>query len=541
MPILVSIPPPKKKNSNFIHNTSSVTSNCFGFSLTDTNCTQKNNIPSIKIPDKIEKEFQESVRNRSIIETRGGVTDSYREHSLTEPEKEFYPKLKRIDFYKGKWLQRGEEYVKEAVFSVGEIDQRTLDGISKDEILHFSDNQRYKAIVGQAGSGKTTLMKRLARDVIKGKLLIKNGNKEPFQPGVVHYLNIRDIPVTGEEMKTITPCDLLFSKVMANVKKCTITHGFEWLQTTNEGAVFFFDGLDQAPWGLENDSNQMRYEDEANTATIMMNLFKGNLFPNVLIVVSSREHTFSPLKGNLRPHEFIGLAGFTMDNRKEIFIELAGEDGERLWDLMCKKSPALIPLGSIPIFLVFIVIVYKFDPENPPDTMTGVMIKILQIFLQSDHAHERKNIVGILNGLKKMSFRGTKEKRVLFTQEDLKEFNLIVNSVSDLVVLVPGSTLLGRNLMEGHYRLFFCHQSIQEMLTALNIIEMSRETFTEFVTKSSSENHWSVVRRFLCGVLLNEETYNDATVDLIKGWYFVRTLCDCLIKMSKFFFALSSH
>lgn len=78
--------------------------------------------------------------------------------------------------------------------------------------------------------------------------------------------------------------------------------------------------------------------------------------------------------------------------------------------------------------------------------------------------------------------------------------------------------------MEGHYRLFFCHQSIQEMLTALCIIEKDLEEFQQFVCNKLHQSKWSVVRRFVCGVLLNEGAYNDAKGDLIIGQFKLKDL-----------------
>lgn len=216
----------------------------------------------------------------------------------------------------------------------------------------------------------------------------------------------------------------------------------------------------------------------------------------------------------------IGLAGLTIEDRRQVFIQLVGPDGDDLWNLLLSRSPSVVLLCSVPLFLVFIAIVYKSNPTNPPSTMSGVMISILEIFLQSEHTREREHIIQTIEKLRALSFESMKQGKILFTVDDLKEFDLLPKSVCDLVAYVPGKTVLGQYLMEGHYRLYFCHQSIQEMLAALSIIESDLSSFQLFVEENLHKPHWSIVRRFVCGVLLNHETFTNADNIIPEGILF---------------------
>lgn len=233
------------------------------------------------------------VRTRQQI--KGGVTSSYRRQRLIEPTQEFTPQMKVIDFYGG-CLAKGSrrvEYVKEEAFTSKYSKSKEGDYGNMEEILCFKDDERKKMIVGQAGSGKTTLMKRIARGILdKGWTTFKSDCSYPVS--FVHFLRIRDIPVC----EAITPGELLFGKVMSDVSDKALEQGFQWLCKNQRKAIIFLDGLDEARWTLQSGHNKMRYEDKASTSAVMANIIEGNLLPNIVIIMSSREHAVSPLTGD---------------------------------------------------------------------------------------------------------------------------------------------------------------------------------------------------------------------------------------------------
>nr|XP_039262562.1 uncharacterized protein LOC120338712 [Styela clava] len=208
----------------------------------------------------------------------------------------------------------------------------------------------------------------------------------------------------------------------------------------------------------------------------------------------------------LRPPLIIALAGLERDDTKKLFTAVVGETGEESWNKMTFQSPALVPLSSVPLFLIFNAIVHKSNPENLPNTMTDVMTKVLHIFMRSSHTQEKKSIEIILHNLMKMSFEATREKRVIFNNTDLKNAGLTKEMVRDLIIEVPGgSSLLNQHLLEGDTLMFFSHQILQEMLAALYIANMDLATFQAFVTNEIHKDHWSVVLRLLCGTVFDQK------------------------------------
>nr|XP_039258628.1 uncharacterized protein LOC120335211 [Styela clava] len=465
------------------------------------------------------RKFINHFNNRTWEQTKVNITENYKEAKLNEPDFEVNPQIRKVpDFYRGEMAPKVTEYKIETEFTVKKSD--IGEPISLDVFVEYLSNKEYRYIVilGHAGSGKSTIMKRLARSLIVANKLVEQaqiseglrirlfgstGRRFKF----IHHLNIKDIPFLqgNKAEEAISPCELLFGKTAFGLATQDVGEGYEWLQENQSMCILFLDGLDQATWNLLGKYNKMKYTDKSSTATIMWNLITGNLFPRLTIVISSREHRIAPLPLELRPQFITALAGFTRDEIERLFIAVVGDDGEKAWEKLTRQSPALIPLSSVPLFLIFNAIVCKFNPEKLPGTMTEVMLRILHIFMRSDHTHERKRIEEILPNLMEMSFEGTKKKRVIFTTNDLTKFQLQSDKVRDIIIKVPGKNMFNQHLMEGDHLMFFSHQVLQEVLSALYISNMDFTTFRTFIETEFRDDHWAVVRHLLGGIILNPD------------------------------------
>nr|XP_039248890.1 uncharacterized protein LOC120326636 [Styela clava] len=467
--------------------------------------------------------FQKTVCKRAWKQSIGRVTETYKEQKLTEPTFEVYPKIKRITrFYHGEMAPKQTEYRKEAGFSALQEHVTEGVGVSLQELIEtFNDETvRHIELVGQAGSGKTTMMDRMVRDVISSSGLtskwysptglFKKFFKNRFK--LVYFVNIRDLV----DSDAISAQDLLFGNVITDLDGNTIVDGYQWVIDNQEDVIFFFDGLDQAPWTLQECHQKIKHGEKASTATVMSNVISGHLFPRVKIVMSSREHCIAPLTGKLRPDLIYALTGLSPDDAKDLFVALLGDIGQQQWDKTSSSAPLLIPLFSVPVFLMFNAIVQAYDLDNTPDTMTGVMLHILQILIESEHIREKIKIAEILHQLQKIAFTGTSEKRVVFESKELKDNGIDTETIRDIVIKVPGNSMFRQNLLDGQYRFFFSHQTIQEILAALYVCEMNLPEFEDFVHNSLHRDHWSVVRRFVCGNLLNDTLAKDEFGQLLK-------------------------
>nr|XP_039262306.1 uncharacterized protein LOC120338386 isoform X2 [Styela clava] len=479
-----------------------------------------------KVSRKIHKgrrvrKFIDYFNKRSWKETEVKVAENYKK--LNEPDFEVHPKLKKVSyFYEG---QMAAEYKKEKEFAVTERSEEIGEVTTMNELVQQLSNGscKYIAITGQAGSGKTTIMKRMSRRVVVANDLVKEArkakgtfSKEKCKFKFVHHFGFKDMPVSyaARPEEALSPCDLLFGKIAHGFTKLGLEDGYEWLIEHDSECIFFFDGLDQAMWDLHGNHNKMNYFDKSSTTTIIYNILTGNLFPGAKIVISSHEHKIASLPSELRPSFITALTGLDQEDTKKLFIAVLGEKGEESWNKLTVQSPSLIQFSSIPLFLFFIAIVHKFNPANSPDAMTDVMIQILHIFMRSDHAQKRTNMRQDICKLMEMSFKGTKEKRVIFTIDDFERVGLHSDEVRDLILKVPGNNMLSQHLMEGDNLMFFSHQILQEILSSLYIANMDLATFQSFIIEEIHDDHWSVVLRFLCGIIFNQDIKIEFLKDL---------------------------
>ncbi|XP_077968727.1 NACHT, LRR and PYD domains-containing protein 1a allele 5-like [Styela clava] len=471
------------------------------------------------------RKFIDYFNKRTWEETEVKVAENYKK--LNEPDFEVHPQLKKVpNFFGG---QMADEYKKEKEFAVTEGSEEIGEGITINELVEQLSNEscKYIAIAGQAGSGKTTIMKRMSRSVVVANDLVKEARKaegtfrqlffrKKRQFRFVHHFGFKDMSVSyaTRPEEALSPCDLLFGKIAPGFQNLELEEGYEWVIEHDSECIFFFDGLDQAMWDLHGNHNKMNYFDKSSTTTIIYNILTRNLFPRAKIVISSREHKIASLPLELRPPFITALAGLDREDIKKLFIAVLGESGEESWNKLTVQSPSLIQFSSVPLFLLLTAIVHKFNPANPPDTMTDVMIQILHIFMRCDHAEKRKNMKQDVRKLMEMSFEGTKEKRVIFTIDDLEKFGLHSDEVRDFIIKVPGNNMLSQHLMEGDNLMFFSHQILQEILASLYIANMDLATFKSFITEEIHIDHWSVVLRFLCGTIFNKDIRTEFLKDL---------------------------
>uniref|UniRef100_UPI0019395C19 uncharacterized protein LOC120331714 n=1 Tax=Styela clava TaxID=7725 RepID=UPI0019395C19 len=253
-----------------------------------------------KVSRKIHKgrrvrKFIKYFNKRTWKETEVKVAENYKK--LNEPDFEVHPKLKKVpNFYGG---QMADEYKKEKEFAVTEGSEEIGEVMTINELIKQLDDEscKYIAIAGQAGSGKTTIMKRVSRSVAVANDLVKEARKvkgtfsklfsrKRRQFKFVHHFGFKDMPVSyaTRPEEALSPCDLLFGKIAPGLE---VEDGYEWVIEHDSECIFCFDGLDQAMWDLNGNHNKMNYFDKSSTATIIYNILTKNLFRRAKIVISS--------------------------------------------------------------------------------------------------------------------------------------------------------------------------------------------------------------------------------------------------------------
>lgn len=443
-------------------------------------------------------EFQTAVCDRSRQNVKSSIARDF-EGQIPEPKQEVAPTLVRTNFFRGGTVLDEKNYMAttEKRRKVPKKKSREIEV----QLANVHKHGRYIMLVGGAGSGKTTLIKRYADMVLKGKVDHLSKVK------LVHFINIRDLSkdVLGTK-------EMLFGKfLLGEHMKLPVKYGYEWLQKeeNQEQVLLAFDGIDTAPWFLSNDKYDIiSYDDTAGADTIMYNILRGHLFPKCWLLLTSREYGITRFPLSIRPEAVIALKGFTRLSIQTLVKELGGDRGDEIWRSLLNKSLNLMLLCSTPLFLIFTIIMYmKYD--NPPENLSGIIITLIESHIHSQHRKvDDENVRDIIEKLKTISLQGLREGRVIFTGKEFTDQKLDLNDVKDLVINVPNpaDTACTQKLLEEDCSLFFCHQSLQESLAALCVAREDLETFKQFVMEKIHSPNYVVVRQILCGVLFNDET-----------------------------------
>lgn len=362
------------------------------------------------------------------------------------------------------------------------------------------------AVVGCPGSGKTIFMKRLAKKIIAsnrrrdhefwGKV------RRMFRRGinmydVTVYLNIKDF----ENLENVTLAQTVFNPDVTGLTAEEAQHGLHAILQKKIQAMMVFDGLDQTSW-LPDAGKEVGPWTKTATALIFGNILTGHLLSEVPIAISSRQHSVAHLSQDMQPAFVTSLCGFNEADAKSMYSQVIGGSAEQDWDKLRNSNPGLLHMCLTPVFLLYYVITRRRDPAKPPDCTSGVMVGIVQILLESSDTLTSDDAVQLIIKLKQMAFKATRNRQTIFSKDDLKQFEISYCDVMNMNI--TESNMISQKILQGTpQKIHFCHQSLQDILTALHVAGMAFEDFVQVVDGEFDDANWSVVRMLTCGVLNN--------------------------------------
>nr|XP_039269690.1 uncharacterized protein LOC120344502 [Styela clava] len=449
------------------------------------------------------------------LSTKNTVTYSFKRKNLATIDFDVSPETRKIDFY-GTTVKE-TEYKPELGFSQQTQHQPGL-GCKRENFFQSPVEAAIHrvVIIGGAGYGKTEMLNGYAGDVMDQNIPLL------AKVEVVLHRNFRDLEVHGK----ISPGKFLFGHL--DMSDDITEVGVDWIRKNPSKFLLVLDGADQysLPDQLGKHSRNINHTQEADPKLILNSILSGDLFPGIYILYSSREHAIRFFEGKTRAQKVIALAGFNKENVEKLVRGFSGERTDEIMSHLEMNSPQLLSLCSIPMFLIFTVTILLRYKDKKPETLTEVLMLVLQDSFKSEHITIDQSKTGltiydVMNKLKEMSYNGTKNKRVTFTKSDLPN-GLTAEHFKDILITIPGSVGENQKLVEGHFIFLMQHQSLQEALTALFIAEMSLRKFKRFVSDQLYEPHWVVVRRILFGVIVNPKTSKlaagiDSKVGIFQG------------------------
>ncbi|XP_039264369.2 uncharacterized protein LOC120340153 isoform X1 [Styela clava] len=422
--------------------------------------------------------------------------------NYSEQNFEVYPELTAVNYYED--AANRPEYRIHREFSKQIPKQK---GDTMDIISLFSDidpnpvSISYVALIGGAGYGKTELCKKFSLKVLDGLV------EELDEVEAVHLITFRELASDD----SVAIGQLLFGRFFPEWTGEKIDTLINWIIKHPKKFLLVLDGADQYPKKLGESFIPTDYHSR-NEATLILNaLFdrKGRLFPGMRLLISSREHAIRDFRVSLRPQRVVQLNGLKLEDVETLVLAYGGEYGTAVWNHLQEKSPDLLNICQIPMFLVFTVVALKdhMNEPTPPQTLTEILMLVLsrQLIVSDEHVN-KMTIVEVIHQLKRMSFEGIKNERVTFTWDELPKNITIKILERDLIIPIPGTTGKMQSILEGNLVYFFCHQSLQEAFSALYIVELSYDEFKKVIPTYLHNPKWAVIRRLVCGILLNNTT-----------------------------------
>ncbi|CAK8687552.1 unnamed protein product [Clavelina lepadiformis] len=392
-----------------------------------------------------------------------------------------HPKYTKVSYFQGRAVPEHETYAP----STGEPDTFERDAdIEFEELL--KSNNRFTAFIGYPGSGKTTFSKRLAKT-------------EEYK---CLYYKFMEMPV-GEK---VSFRKLIMDNIYPDLEENTREDAWEWIKKNQKKCLLLFDGLDQAEWSFQDRVPKVDYDTPQSVPILIANLCNKQFLPDIKLIFTSRPHSIITLPAPLRPDSTILLGDLPLDSMKELFYFIAGASADKLWNDLSRNAKIVLALCFNPLLLQ-LVIAAGLAPTTQIgkiSTTTRVFATVLENLRCSDNA-KHQDITLLVKQLSELAYKTTMRSSVIITRNDLRAVGLKPDEIQDIVVGIYAHFAAVSRVFDGHVKYYFAHQLYQEFFTAKFIVnELPMDKFKHLVSNELfSKEKWSVIRRFVCGLLID--------------------------------------
>ncbi|XP_072915083.1 NACHT, LRR and PYD domains-containing protein 3-like isoform X2 [Hemitrygon akajei] len=378
--------------------------------------------------------------------------------------------------------------------------QGVLEKIRTDQLFQsrFSrskfKSRRSAAVAGVAGIGKTTMVQRIVYDWAIGRIY------QHFQ--FVFCFKFRDLNNTG--CKTTLKNLILdqypyFGSTLEEVWK------------NPEGLLFIFDGLDEFKYTIDfadSQSQHMCLDPESwcdNASDIVYSLIQGKLLPGCSVLVTTRPtalHLLEKAEIGVRA-EILGFVGEERKKYFSMFFEDQAvaaavikhiEENEILYTMSYNPSYCwILGLALGPFF--------KQEDKNlrqVPKTITQLYSYHIYNILKN-HSLEIERPRDMLLKVGEMALAGVREKKIVFTNEDLNKYMLEPSQFRSGFLV----ELLERDNCAKSVVYTFPHLTIQEFVAALTqFLTPDNKDILKFLSEahSATDGRFEVFLRFVAGL-----------------------------------------
>jgi hypothetical protein len=364
----------------------------------------------------------------------------------------------------------------------------------KQEGLKIANQKQYLMVLGQPGAGKSTFLRKIGLEALKGK---KGGLEHARIPVFIELKSFKSSQIDIEELivKEFTICGFPFSK--------------EFIAKALEQGklLILLDGLDEVPT-VNTDEVISKIQD-------FVDRYDKNRF-----IVSCRTAAY---RNNFQRFTDVKVADFD-DTQIEQFIgnwfqsEVDKQAGtaQKCWELLQKPEYAATKeLAQTPLLLTFLCLIYDRS-QNFPNNRSVLYKKALRILLEEWAAEKRIHKEEIYQGLSteleesllsEIAYTGFEADKLFFSQrevvEEIKTFlagNLHAPKHLDGEAVLKAIAVQQGILVERAEDVYsFSHLTLQEYLTAQYIAD--NNLIEQLVTGHLSDVRWREVFLLVAGLV----------------------------------------
>ena len=341
---------------------------------------------------------------------------------------------------------------------------------------------------GRPGSGKTTLMHKVARDWALKRNILMNAVIVVLVPMRLFRSNDKDITLS-DIFKMCIRNDDERCKILCNIEK-----------ESGEGVCFIIDGLDE-------------YEHHNDCDTIVLKLICKHLLPLAMVIVASRPVGTALVRDEAPVTKRIEVLGFKKDQILEYIICYYNHDQNMASNLISylKAHINVYRMCYLPVHTSMICFLYSRLGENIPQTETKIYESFTRFTLLRKLNREKlrykkidslQSLTGdvkeYFNNICKLAFDMTiYSKQVVLQSQTQFPLTISGSDKSSLGLVTVDSTaeLFG---FEDLYT--FLHLTFQEYLAAFYLAGLEDEKQVISKTKDKQAN-LQMVWKFYCGMV----------------------------------------
>ena len=384
---------------------------------------------------------------------------------------------------------------------------------AKEKFLKRHEN--LVVISGQPGIGKSTLTKRLVKEMWKSEL---------YNPDIVFFIQFRAVDYNQKSDLLLFLAPFVKESFSCKSEKKEILKKLHELKNV----YIIMDGLDESLINFEKLETQI-YDicAENNAAKFVQNLIKGYILPHSKKMITSRPYAIAQLPEDFQPKVLVTIQGLDEAGMKQICLNICSENNARCNKILdhLNSHPDLKSYCHTPVLCIMVMEDLEKSgmddnqsanlQENNQNTITSIFVSVFKRWLK-----KKQKTKFPLKNIAAFAFKKFRNGEFYFRDYELREAGVEEQNISTFL----------NTFLKGTEMLYFVHLMWQEFLVAVHLrLFKTKKEFTsiskehdedkqkKILTKLKSEKY-EVVAAFLFG-LCNKNTLDDLMdcIEIEKG------------------------